>query len=91
MTPKARRFADFREPVIKRELSVEEPIERVVMRLFSGSPDGIRVLGWMLSRTAAVTPRNTPECALREAEGARRFIAEIHETVQGSHAPHSGS
>ena len=85
MTLKVRKFADFREPAIRTVVTDEEPISMVIMRLFASSADGRRVLAWMLAETGKVTPRNAPECALREAEGARRFIAEVHEITNGSH------
>lgn len=89
MTPKPRRFADFRLPVIQEPVSDQEPIERVIMRLFAGSADGIRVLGWMLSETGKPCPPNSKARALRHADGARTFVSEIHEITQGSHVAHS--
>lgn len=92
MTPKPRRsFADFRNPVVQITPSNEEPIERVIMRLFSGSADGLRVLGWMLAKTSAPSPPNAEDRALREAEGARRFVTQVHEITQGSHVAHPTS
>jgi hypothetical protein len=80
-----RKFADFRQPVIQARATDEEPIERVVMRLFANSADGLRVLGWMLSETSAPCLPNAEDRALREAEGARRFVSRIHEITQGQH------
>lgn len=85
MTRSARKFADFRPPVLARPADSDEPVERAVMRLFSGSQDGIRVLGWMLSQTQKSSHPNAEDRALREAEGARRFVEQVHEIVQGSH------
>ncbi len=85
MTHKVRRFSDFRQPIIPEPVSDQEPIERVIMRLFSGSPDGLRVLGWMLAQTSAPCPVNSEDRALREREGARRFVSELHEITKGSH------
>ena len=89
MTPKPRKFADFRPHPLPSTSSPEEPVERVIMRLFAGSPDGLRVLGWMLAETAKCAQRNADDRALRENEGARRFVAQIHEITQGSHVPNS--
>ena len=89
MTPKPRKFADLRPHPLARPIENEEPIEKVVMRLFSSSADGLRVLGWMLTETGKCAVQNAPECALRENEGARRFVALIHQITQGSYVPSS--
>jgi hypothetical protein len=64
----------------------EEPIEQVVRRLFCASTDGDRVLAWMIETAGRVTPPGASDCALREAEGARRFVANIRTLTQGDHA-----
>lgn len=63
----------------------------VIMRLFAGSPDGLRVLRWMLSETSAPSAPNAEDRALREAEGARRFVAQVHGITTGSHVAHHSS
>lgn len=86
--PKPRRFADFRQAPIQDTVSDEEPVEKTVMRLFAGSADGRRVLAWMLAKTSAPSAPNADDRALREAEGARRFVSLVHEITQGSHVAH---
>lgn len=91
MTPKPRRFADFRPQPLPAPIHDQEPIDKVVMRLFAGSGDGLRVLAWMLAETGKTCTPNADDRALREAEGARRFIAEIHQMAQGSYVPSRNS
>lgn len=55
--------------------SGEELIEARARRLFSSS-DGGEVLGWLLDRANRVTPTGASNETLREAEGARRFMAD---------------
>ena len=89
MTRSPRKFADLRGAPVTLVLTHEEPIDKVIMRLFTGSSDGLRVIAWMLNETAKPRPPNADDRALREAEGARRFVAEIQSMAQGSHVPHS--
>lgn len=90
MDRKPRRWADVRGVVEPpAQANAEEPIEQVARRLFCASIDGQRVLNWMLETANRVTPPGAPDCALREAEGARRFVANIRALTQGDHAAKS--
>ncbi len=69
-----RTFASLRaQPSKSIAGDVDEKIEQTARRLFSGH-DGLRVMGWLLERANAVTPLNSSNETLREAEGARRFM-----------------
>lgn len=76
-----RKWADLRAGVVTPPSSQDEPIEQVLRRLFCATTDGARVLDWMAETVGKVTPPNAPEAALREAEGARRFVAQLHERI----------
>lgn len=52
----------------------DERIESKAARLFE-TPDGVDVLRWLLERANEVTPMGASNDTLREAEGARRFMA----------------
>lgn len=84
MTRKPRRFADLRPQPIPDPIHDEEPIDKVVMRLFTASGDGLRVLAWMLGETGKTCQPNASDDALREAEGARRFVGTLHDMARGS-------
>lgn len=76
-----RKWADLRGEGVIAPPSADEPIEQVLRRLFCATTDGQRVLAWMTDTANKVTPPQAPECALREAEGARRFVARLHESI----------
>jgi len=84
----ARKFSDLRPRAAARVLRTQEPIEDVVARLMA-CPDGHRVLDWMLLEAQAPTPGSVPdERALRQAEGARKFIAKFNAMAEGTYANH---
>jgi len=74
MAHQPRRFDNLRARPPK-PISAEgvEPIEATARRLFS-SPDGQRVLQWLVIGANEVTPLGASDATLREAEGARRFM-----------------
>jgi hypothetical protein len=80
-----RKFADLRAARSVKVVRVEEPIEDVVARLM-GSPDGARVLTWMLETAMTPCPGIADERALSQAEGARKFIAKFNAMAEGSYA-----
>lgn len=87
MAQPPRKWADMRGVVeAPAQKSTEEPIEQVLRRLFCATLDGQRVLDWMLETSHAACPPGASDCALREREGARRFIANIRVLTQGDHA-----
>jgi hypothetical protein len=87
MAQPRRKWSDMRGVVESpAQQTVEEPIEQVLRRLFCATTDGQRVLNWMLEQSHAACPPGASDCALREREGARRFIANIRVLTQGDHA-----
>lgn len=81
MARSPRKWADLRTAEPPAPSSTDEPIEQVARRLFCATTDGARVLAWMAETANRVTPPQAPECQLREAEGARRFVAKLHEMI----------
>lgn len=76
-----RRFDDLRGKPDKPEADAgSEPIERAIKRCLA-TPDGERLLYWLISEAGAVTPVNCPESVLREAEGVRRLVAKLRSLI----------
>ena len=82
MTRPPRRFSDLR-PAPLAAPTTDEPPQRTVQRLFATTDDGKRVLAWLIEQTSAPSPHNASDAQLREAEGARRFIARVHDMAAG--------
>lgn len=80
MTQPRRKWADMRGVVeAPAQRLTEEPIEQVMRRLFCATTDGQRVLNWMVETSHAACHPAATDAALREAEGARRFVARVRE------------
>lgn len=69
-----RRFDNLRARAPQTVASQEEPIEAVIRRHLLVNVDGQRIVRWMLDKVQEPTPLNCSEAALRDAEGARRFV-----------------
>ena len=84
MSSKPRRFDSLRarapQPITSGE---QEPIEKVIRRLFATGADGPRVMAWLMARADEVTPLNASEAVLRDAEGRRRLVQDIRRIVFG--------
>lgn len=68
-------------PIVSEQ---QEPIESRARRLFRTGQDGPAVLAWLLERAQTVTPPGASNDTLREAEGARRFIAAVVRDIDPS-------
>lgn len=76
-----RTFASLRGGnTIKPEASTDEPIRRVLKRVFAAG-DGRRVRDWMIAATHGPSPHGASDAVLREQEGARRFVAALCELI----------
>lgn len=72
-----RTFDSLRHGAPKAEPLIE-PIERVLARVLR-TPDGARLFEHMAAETQGPSPVNSEDRALREREGARRFVAQLRE------------
>lgn len=79
-----RKFSDFRPKVRVEPASSEEPIEFCVQRLMA-TIDGRRFMEWMLEQAVNPCPGGHEDRALREAEGLRKFVANIRKMAEGDH------
>lgn len=70
-------FASLRGRPAAPARAEEEPIELVFRRHMIASADGQRLLAWMRAEVEDATPINCSEAALRDAEGARRFVQKM--------------
>ena len=80
-----RNFASLRaRPAVPISTGEEEPIESVIRRLFVTSGDGNRVLAWMMNETEGACALGSSEALIRDAEGARRFVAKVRSMIAGT-------
>lgn len=72
-----RTFASLRgEAADPREESNLEPIADVIRRIYR-TPDGRRLFDHMMVTSHGPSPEGAEERALREQEGARKFVAKL--------------
>lgn len=90
MASPPRKFSDLRpSAAIVRPTSQTEPPELILRRAFVGSSDGVQALAILRNMVATPCLPGAPNRALREAEGARNFVAKIEKLIQGQDVPRS--
>lgn len=87
MSRPPRKFSDLRSaPPAPRAASEDESPGSILRRVFCTTQDGIKARAILAALAAAPLPPLSSNRALREAEGARSFLAKIDDMIKGSDA-----